>query len=357
MYDFTLICWELKRRTPMGIYGGYPCIGYPQADGLVPAFQKVGARIQTLEFCDYATLGLTKEQDKKEPFRKLGMDIESKNVLIEWDGITSHRDFGNIWKWGKKVYTIPHNGSNVSGNLNDPVEEKRLRKEITEQSHKVIFAFDMERAFWKEFECNKYLVMNPPTRMGKVTDKQEARRILGIDTKYALIAWGNYEGKDNQNILPWLDEWRDTALLFVGSGCPEGMKDRAVVFGDSSKYLYFTKPGISDLDADIWFSASDLCSYLRSVGGSSTPTYILGQGKGIVAKNLPLYQEYERLGGVITGETDLDVKRITRELLLDEEKRKILEQKSYEYAKKNSYEKYAIRLGKLMGFDYKEKES
>ena len=347
MIDFTFIFWELKRRKPLSIHGGYPCIGYPQADKLVPAFEKVGANLQPIEFCDYASLdlGLKPEQDRKEPFKTIGEKIQSDKVLIEWDGITSHRDYKNIFKWNKEIYVIPHHAGIVGGSCSIS-EEKRIRKEITNNSTKVIFQLEWERAFWEDLECDKFITINPPTRTGKQFDKMESRKILGITTKYAIICWGNYEGKQYEALIPWIEEWKDTSLLFVGSGNEEKIIQRYNI----SKNIFFSPHGISDVDADLWFSASDLCSYPRdTTEGTSTPTHVVGQGKCIVTYNFPSYIELEKLSGVVTT---TDLKRTTRELLLDEDKRKLLESKSFEYARNNSYEDYAIKVGKLMGFSY-----
>lgn len=348
--DFTFIFWELRRRSPLGIYGGYPCIGYPQADKLVPAFRKVGANIQIFEFCDYANMGLTEKQDQKEPFKRIGPKIKSNKVLIEWDGITSRRDYQNIFKWNKEIYVIPHDGKKIGGGSQSPEGEKRVRKEVTKNCTKIIFQLQYERNLWKKLECNKFVTVYPPTRIGRQFDKIESRKFLGIRTKYAIIAWGNYWGKNYEDIIPWIAEWKDTSLLFVGSGYFKGMMEIAKKY-NISKNIFSSIPGISDVDADLWFSASDLCAYPRLVEGTSTPTHVIGQGKCFVTRPFPMNMELEKLSGVVTS---TNIKKITRELLLNEKRRKVLEAKSIKYAQENSYEKYAIKIGKLMGLSYSE---
>jgi len=347
--DFTFIFWELKRRNPYSVHGGYPCIGYPQADKLVPAFERVGANFQIIEFCDYSSLGLQPGEDQKDPFKTLGSKIESDNVLIEWDGITSHRDYQNIFKWNKKLYVIPHFAGAIAG-FDSLGIEQQIRKEVTDNSIKVIFELQWERDFWKNLECNKFIIMNPPTRTGTQFDKLETRKALGISTKYAIICWGNYEFKSYEEMIPWIAEWKDTSLLFVGSGNEEAMRLIAKAH-NIERNVFFSRHGISDVDADLWFSASDLCTLPRRCFGSSTPTHVIGQGKCMITQSYPAYIELEKISGIVTSS---DLKKTTRELLLDEEKRKVFELKSQEYARNNSFEQYAIRIGKLMNLNYQE---
>jgi len=376
--DFAFIFWELKRRAKLSKYGGYPCIGYPQADKLVPAFKRVGADIQTFEFCDYASIAfaLNPEKDpKKEPFKTIGQKLQSDKVLIEWDGITSHRDYMEIFKWYQsnyEIYVIPHHALILGGSCT-PAFEREIRMEVTKNSTRVIFQLEWERKFWEELEWerkflkkpDKFITILPPTRTGIPYEKIEARKILGIKTKYAIICWGNYENKNYEDLIPWIIEWKDTSLLFVGSGNHPRIREIAKKH-NVLRRVFFSPVGISDVDADLWFSASDICSYPADHEGTSTPTHVVGQGRVIVTKPFPPYVELEKVSGVVTGggprpteqtseEMTLNVKKITRELLLNEDKRKVFEAKSREYARNNSYENYAIKIGELMGFSYSKR--
>ena len=316
MSDFAFICWELKRRKPLSIHGGYPCIGYPQADKLVPAFKKVGADVQIFEFCDYADLDFANhpEKDQPEPFKKIGQELTSDKVLIEWDGITSWRDYKNIFGWNKEIYILPHN-SVIFGGYQTGDGEARIREEAVKGATKIIFQLQWEIDWWKNLECDKFELVYSPTRTGIKFDKMESRKKLGITTKYVLIAWGNYTDKQNEELIPWIAEWKDTSLLFVGSGNEQALVDIAKKYNIINN-VFFSPHGISDVDADLWFSASDLCSYPRTGAGTSTPTHVFGQGLGMVTIPLKMYHELATLGGLITSN---NLKETTRELLLNEE--------------------------------------
>lgn len=355
--DFTFICWELKCREKNPNWG-YPCRGYPMASSLVPAFRKIGADIQVIEFCNYGNVHLTPEADKKDIFKNLGPIIQSDNVVIEWDGITSKRDYQNIFKWDKKIYVIPHHEGRISGYRSSDAYERKFRKFLTEKSTKIIFELQILRNLWKEFECNKFELFYPPTRTGRKYNKMKARKKLGIKTRYAIIAWGQYTGKHYEDILYWIADWQDTSLLFCGSGhraAKKVMSDFAKELKISDK-VFFSKHGISDEDSDLWFSASDLCACPRTFWGMATPVYVIGQGKVCVLPASPPdkitdkkywhgYQELEQISGLVTSN---NLRRTTRELLVNEERRKILEQKSLKYAKENSFEKYAEKIMKLI---------
>lgn len=339
MNDFAFICIELERRTPFGPYGGYPCIGYPLADKLIPAFQAVGANFETFTFANIET-----------PFKNIIEKIESQNILIQWGWIT--KDYMDLLESRKNTYIIPHSGERVAGELVGI--EERMRGEITNRSTRVIFEFEHEKNLWKNLECSKFVVFNPPTRLGKKYDKEESRKTLGIKTKYALICWGNYDNKSYEKIIPWLSEWNDTSILFCGSGFRERLVSLTQKQGVSDR-TFFSPPAISDFDSDLWFSASDLCTIPReNVFGSMTPTYAIGEGKCVLVRPSPYAKELEKISGLVCS---TNLKEDTRRLLLNEEERGILEEKSLKYAHENSYENYAIRVGKLMGFDYKEKEA
>lgn len=351
--DLTFICWELKNREK-NLDWGYPVRGYPRSDYLISAFTKLGLKTQPIEFCDYASVKLESFADKPFPYRTLGMNIRSDHVLLEWDGITAKRDYQSIFDWNKKLYIIPHHEGRVAGYYATPEDERIMRAKITKYSTKVIFELQTLRDLWKEFECDKFVLLYPPVRTGIKIDKDKARKILGIKTKYVLIAWGEYtSGKHYGDILSWIKEWGDTSLLFCGSGEhteKKALQDKVIELGLQDKVL-FSEHGISDEDADVWFSASDLCSCPRTYFGTATPIYVIGQGKVIVLpKNTSWfesgsYEELEKISGVVVSE---NVKRTTRILLIDERKRKDLEKKSIKYANVNSFEHYAKRIMKMM---------
>lgn len=357
MKDFTLICWEMKCKE-QNLNWGYPCRGYPSADKLVPAFKKIGANIQVLEFCDYANVNLTTKEDKKDIFKNLTPLIESDNVLIEWDGITSKRDYQSIFNWNKKIYIIPHHEGRISGYNSTQKQEREFRRFLTEKSTKIIFELQTLRNLWKEFECDKYELFYPPTRTGDKFDKMKARTALGIKTQYAIIAWGQYTGKNYEEMLYWIADWQDTSLLFCGSGSPAAKKVIKVLadelkIGDK---VFFSEHGISDSDSDIWFSASDLCTCPRTFFGTSTPIYVIGQGKVCILPATPPdkrtdkeywdgYKELEQISGIVTSD---NLKKTTRELLVDKERREILELKSVKYAEENSFENYAKKIMRLI---------
>lgn len=214
-YDLTFICYEMK-CTEKNVNWGYPCRGYPSADKLVPAFERIGAKIQVIEFKNYANVNLTPDSDKKDIFKDLGPLIQSDNVVIEWDGITSKRDYKAMFDWGKNILIIPHHEGRISGYGSTDEVEREFRKYLTERSVKIIFELQTLRDLWKEFECNKFELFYPPTRTGIKYDKIESRKKLGIKTRYAIICWGQYTGKNYEDILYWLADWQDTSILFCG---------------------------------------------------------------------------------------------------------------------------------------------
>jgi len=356
-YDFTLICWELEPKIKNPNWG-YPCRGYPSADKLVPAFKKLGANFQVIEFCDYADVNLTKEADKKDIFKNLEPVIQSNNVLIEWDGITSKRDYKNIFNWNREIYIIPHHEGRISGAVSSRETEREFRRFLTEKSTKIIFELQTLRNLWAEFECDKFELLYPPTRIGRKYDKMKARKVLGIKTPYVIIAWGQYTGKKYEEMLYWIADWQDTSLLFCGSGDIVGKKLISGLAKDMkiTDKVFFSEHGISDKDSDLWFSASDLSTCPRNYFGTATSIYVIGQGKVcVVSANPPEtrgrkfwngYQELERISGIVTSD---NIRRTTRELLVNEERRKVLELKSLKYAEENSFENYARRIMRLMG--------
>jgi len=362
-YDFTLICWELKSKEKNPNWG-YPCRGYPSADKLVPALKKLGANFQLIEFCDYANVNVAQELDKKDIFKNLGPIIQSDKVLIEWDGITTKRDYQNIFNWNKKIFIIPHHEGRISGFRSSKETEREFRKFLTEKSTKIIFELQTLRNLWAEFECDKFELFYPPTRFGRRYKKKKARKILGIKTPYVIMAWGQYTGKRYEEILNWIADWQDTSLLFCGSGDIVGKK-RMVKIAEElevSNKVFFSEHGISDSDADLWFSASDLCTCPRAYFGTATSIYVIGQGKVcIVPASSPRptkdaefwngYQELEQISSIVTSN---NLRRTTRELLVYPKRRRVLELKAFKYIKNNSFKNYAQKLMKLMNLKIKE---
>lgn len=358
--DLTFICWELECREK-NLDWGYPCRGYPSADKLIPAFKAIGVNVQTIEFNQYASVKLEPDMDKPFPYRILGSSIKSENVVLEWDGITSRRDYQSIFDWKKKLYVIPHHEGRIAGYNATPEEERALRAKITHESTKVIFELQTLRDLWRDFECDKFELFYPPTRTGMKFAKKDAKNTLGIKTEHSIIAWGEYtSGKRYGDMLPWIQEWKDTSLLFCGSGErteKAKLKKKAEELQISDR-VFFSDHAISDEESDLWFSASDLCTCPRTFFGTATPIYILGQGKiCILPAEAPVtsvgcdkgfwkgYDELEKISGVVTSN---DLKRTTRKLLDDEGKRNQLEAKSIKYAEDNSFENYAKKLMKLI---------
>jgi glycosyltransferase involved in cell wall biosynthesis len=337
--DFAFIFWEKENKEKTDIHG-YPCRSYPQADKFLPALQKITTNIQEVIFYDYRSEG--------SPFEKIVNSLESDNVLLQWDGITARKDYTNLFKAKKNLYIILHNGLRFGGGL--PIaQEPSLRKEITQNSKKVIFQVKYERANWKDLECDKFELMSAPTRTGQQFKKKESKANLGIQTRYAIMCWGIYTDKDYSAMMPWIAEWKDTSLLFCGSGKEDIVREKAKSY-NISKLVFFSKHGISDVDADLWFSASDILTCPSNSFGTSTLIHAIGQGKCCVVPINPINKELEEISGVVTCS---DLKSTTRELLLNGEKRKTFELKSLEYAKINSYENYAIKICNLMNIKEK----
>ena len=338
--DFTFLFWELENssKTPLM---AWPCQGYPHANLLIPAMERVGAKFQNIELHDYI--------QEKEPFKTIGEKIESDKIVVEWDGIFNTKDWRTLLGLEKEIYVILHNEMHSE---TTPAKETMMRKEITEKSKNVIFQSEWGRNLWKENKCDKQVILYPPTRTGKVFDREMSRYAVGITSKYALICWGFYSGKNYEAMMPVVNKWKDTSILFCGCGDKIKLQNEAKRHNISNQ-VFFSPSGISEEDSDLWFSAADIHAYPRTTIGTSTLVDVIGHGLCSVAPPIDIYIEMATLSGTVITK---DVGQTTRELLLDPEKRKVYEASSRVYAENNSFEKYAIRLGDLMGYKYKEKD-
>ena len=356
MTKFSFLFYELD-ILDRNINFGYQSRGYPNPKRLLHSFSQLNYNLQPIEENTY--MSLTKERKKEKyynPYAHIGNLIENDKVLIQWDGITTKRDYHNIFNWNKDLYIIPHHEGNLYGasNKNEQLENE-LRQELTDNSKGIIFQLNTLRKLWGK-QKKKYHLLYSPVRTAIEYDKDFSKKILGINTPLTIMCWGFYTTDQNKKIMQWITNWKDTTLLFCGSG----YRDQIINLEKKSKELgieervKFSKPRITDEEADLWFSATDLCVSARKTFGTSTTIYITGQGKtcitGSFDKELDSYyregyQELEKITGTVYTNK---LKETTRQYLDEPELREKKENQAKRYSLNNSFLKYSQRIGEIM---------
>jgi len=302
------------------------CFGYPQALYLIPAFNELGIDLQTFEFKKYKS------------HKKILSEIEDNDVLMEWDHVNWISDHMEMFNSNKRIITIPHN----------ELCDDKQKETIAKNSDIVILSLDITTDFWNRIfptEKAKFVRLYPPTRTGITYPKEEAKEKLGINTKYAIMCWGFYQNKRYDEALAWIQEWKDTSILFCGTGSPT----RYLMLGSNfviSDKIKVSEQNIKTEDSDIWFSAADLMIYTLPTLTTATIAYGLGQGKCIVTQEVQGFQELENISGIVRT---TNMKDTVRELLENEDKRKIYEKKSDEYRKNHSFKEYAKSIMEIIG--------
>lgn len=278
--------------------------GFPPPRNFIPGLEAAGLDIDLINLHDIA-------QTQKGNEIKKGLELARSNkiILSYWDYIY-HRDLKSIFSDDKKkiIFQI---------NWNEEPKTSEDKTMILRKSKYVTFSQEYFRNQWlnelgdvgKRYSDKMQIWRFPCTR-GAILDKKACRERIGQETDYSTIVWGYYgAGKGHDKLLEWILPLSGTTLLFCGTpASPEAgeyLRMKAFQMGIDSRVL-FSKPLISDTEADVWFSAADIgvVTYFTKIGESSL-AYQLGHNKCVITSDLKCFPEYEqKFNAIITSNED-----------------------------------------------------
>ena len=273
--------------------------GFPNPHYFIPALQSAGVKIDFVNLYDikqkYGANEITKGLDR----------CRSNNVILSYWDYIYNRDLNSIFSDPKKniIFQV---------NWNEEPRTFLQKKYILERSIKVTLSQDYFKQDWlqemKDIDpklLEKIVIWRFPCTRGITYNKNKCREQLGIITPYSIIIWGYYgPGKGSEDILSWVQSMTDTTVLFCGTpvAMPESinyLQSKARDLGMEDR-VRFSKPFISDKEADVWMSAADIgvIPYWYKIGESSL-SYLIGHNKCVITSNIKCFPEYEKQGTVI----------------------------------------------------------
>ena len=325
-YDLTFIYWE-PRDVDRSLYWGYP-----NRHKIVPLFQAFDLKVQVL---------ITSEFSRTNFWEEIAKEVKANKILL---ALTirelKEKGFENFLKKmeTKELFLIPHDEEENDWYSLEGILGKNIKKIlVTRETIKNRF---LESGMKQE----QIIVLPFLIENGKIFDKNESKKMLGIKTKYVLICWGyRRKVKGYQLPLEWIKDWKDTSLLYCGSvemtpgHLSFDSKLRELVKKNGlSERVFFSEQNITDEDADVWFSAADLKIYPHQTFAASSISYAIGHGKCVITPMHAGFGEIVNGAGIVQTQ---GMKETVRNLLENPLEREGHELKSRKYAEiHNPYE-------------------
>lgn len=321
--------------------------GFPPPQNLIPGLEAAGLDV------DFINLYEVAEKYKGNEIKK-GLELARSNkiILSYWDYIYK-RDLDSIFSDKKKkiIFQI---------NWNEEPKTLANKLKILKNSSYVTLSQEYFRNQWitelgnagKQYH-NKMKIWRFPCTKGAILNKQACRKRIGQDTRFSVIVWGYYgSGKGHAKLLDWVLPLSGTSLLFCGTpASPEAgeeLRIKAFQMGIDSR-VFFSKPLISDKEADVWLSAADIgvVTYFRKIGESSL-AYLLGHEKCVITSDIICFPEYrDKFNAVVTSNEKEFTNNIVQ-YVVNPIKRKRQEEYARAYANKFNWLTTGLQFRELM---------
>ena len=343
-YDFTLIRWTTNRLGPDFDYF------FPEKERFLPALYSLGIRAKVIDTSKWET--------KKNPFKKIVKEIKTDKVVLTLSEWAASKDYRNLIEFikseKKELYILVQAEENKT--VQETLGQILLYTEkafVTLEKYKETFA-----RMYPQFR-EKFYVLPYPVQRGRIFNKEEARKILDIQTPYVLICWGcPRKVKQFDKVLKWIKNWSDTSLLIAGSleevashkRFLNSLK-RYVKENKLEKRVFFSENMITHEDVDIWFSAADLKVYPHSGYACASVTYAIGHGKCVVTNAHPNFKELSKQAGIVPSK---NFESTIRNLLDNPQERTRQERKSLGYSKKWNWFEWTKKLVKELNIPIKK---
>lgn len=321
--------------------------GYPPPKNFIQGLEAVGLDVDFINLYE-----VRKKYGEGEIRLGLKMARSNKIILSYWDYIF-HRDLESVFsdKTKKFIFCV---------NWNEEPRTEEQKHTILKNSEFVTLSQDYYRNKWieelgkgGEKYHDKMVVWRFPCTIGTELDKQECRKAVGQMLPNSVIAWGYYgRGKGHDDLLEWISTMYGTEVLFCGTPysieAQKYLREYAANSGMDAR-VHFSKPLISDEEADIWFSAADVgvVTYWNKIGESAL-AYMLGHGKAVITSNLACFPEYaEKFNAVVISDKSNFKETITK-YLIDPNLRKTQEKNAKVYAQKFNWVTSGLFFKKLV---------
>jgi len=291
-YDFTLIRWTTNRLGPDFDYF------FPEKERFLPALYSLGIRAKVIDTAKWIA--------EKHPFKKIVKEIKTKKIVLTLSEWAASKDFRDLIEFvnneKKELYILVQAEENKK--VQEALGQILLYTEkafVTLEKYKETFT-----RMYPQFR-EKFCVLPYPVQRGRIFSKEEARKILNIQTPYVLICWGcPRKVKQFDKVLKWIKNWSDTSLLIAGS--LENVASHKRFLNSLKRYVkdnklekrvFFSENMITHEDIDIWFSAADLKVYPHTSYACASVTYAIGHGKCVVTNAHPNFKELSKQAGIV----------------------------------------------------------
>jgi len=321
--------------------------GYPPPKNFIQGLEAVGLDVDFVNLYD-----LKEKYGEGEIRLGLKMARSNKIILSYWDYIY-HRDLNSVFsdKSKKFIFCI---------NWNEEPRTEEQKHTILKNSEFVTLSQDYYRNQWikelgkggKKYH-DKMVIWRFPCTIGTELNKQKCREKIGQMLPNSVIAWGYYgQGKGHGDLLNWISTMFGTEVLFCGTPysieTQRYLREHAMNLGMSTR-VHFSKPLVSDEEADVYFSAADIgvVTYWNKIGESSL-AFMLGHGKAIITSDLVCFPEYaEKFNAVVISDKENFKKTIT-EYLVNSKLRKEQEENTKAYAQKFNWVTSGLQFKELL---------
>lgn len=336
----------------------YQLQGYPPPKLILPALEAVGYNVDFVNVYDIAQLKVSPlergEAETADDLRRALASCRSNKLIVSyWDYIYK-RDIHSL-------FSDPSKKIIFSCNWHEEKKPYAHKLAILRNASFTTVSLDSYRDQWiKEIGPeaaakygHKLKVLRFPCTLGAPLDREACRKQIGITTNKSILLWGYYgAGKGHEDIIKWASTMFETSVLFAGtpasSSAGEYLLAKAIELNMKDR-VFFSRPLISDEEADLWFGAADLVliPYWHKVGESAL-SYALGHGKACITSKLECFPEYEDKFGAIVTSDKIDFKETIEHYLNYDGHRKELEVRAKAYAQKFNWTTAAIEYKKLL---------
>jgi len=307
--------------------------GFPPPKNFIPGLEAAGLDV------DFVNLYEVAQKYKGNEIRK-GLELarSDKIILSYWDYIY-HRDLDAIFSDKKKKIIFQVNWNEEPKTIDQKIQILRNSKYVTLSQDYFRNQWIQELGQGGKKYHDKMKVWRFPCTRGAILNKEACRERIGQSSRFSVIVWGYYgSGKGHVKLLNWILPLSGTSLLFCGTpASPEAgeeLRMKAFRMGIDSR-VFFSKPLISDTEADIWFSAADIgvVTYFKKIGESSL-AYMIGHEKCVITSNIKCFPEYKNKFNAVVNSSEEKFPETIVQYVVNAEKRKKQEEYARAYARK-----------------------
>jgi hypothetical protein len=289
--------------------------GYPPPKNFLPGLQAAGLNVDFVNLYD-----IKQKYGGNEIKRGLAMAQSDKIILSYWDYIYN-RDLDSIFSDPKKKFIFCINWNEEPRSFDQKMQILQTSKYVTLSQNHFRDQWITELGDAGKPYHDKMKIWRFPCSANNIQlDKNKCREIINQKTDYSAIVWGYYgSGKGHLELLEWAVPLTGTTIIFCGTpASPEAgeeLRNFAFKSGIESRVL-FSRPLITDEEADLYFSAADLgvITYWNKIGESSLAVQ-LGHRKTVITSDLHCFPEYEKLGATVMANHDTFKKTMVEYLI------------------------------------------